>query len=77
MKSASPQPGGNERPWQVWVSGALIGAVVGVVAAHVLWQQAQEGPEQASAPRFDARLGLRLALIVLKTLRQISSLAGG
>ncbi len=55
------------------VAGALVGAVLGAVAAHLLWQQATTR-DPAATPRLDARQGLRLALIVLKALRQIAGL---
>ena len=56
------------------VAGALLGAVLGAVAAHLLWQQAQERGAD-TARLLDTRQALRLALIVLKTLRQIAGLA--
>ncbi len=57
------------------IAGALIGAALGAVAAHLLWQQAHERDPSATRVPLDARQGLRLALIVLKTLRQIAGLA--
>ncbi len=59
--------------WAVLV-GALVGAALGAWAGHLLWQQAAADPQRGSP--LDARQGLRLALIVLKTLRQIAGLNG-
>jgi len=61
---------------QVLVAGAVLGALIGALAAYLLWQQAREQAPAARRAPIDARQGVRLAFIVLKALRQIAALAG-
>ncbi|NPA05964.1 MAG: hypothetical protein GXO54_00980 [Chloroflexi bacterium] len=59
----------DRTPWYILLLAAGIGAVLGVGVARSLWRQQQ----QQGRP-LNARQGLRLALVVLKALRQLTSL---
>lgn len=58
-----------------WVGGVVTGALLGALTARWLWQQAQVQRAAGGRP-WDARQGLRVALIVLKALRQLANLGG-
>jgi hypothetical protein len=56
---------------KVLVFGAVIGAVTGLMGAFLLIQRSKDDPEP---PKMDAREGVRLGVLVLGLLRQISLL---